>query len=1793
MSPNQSRHATRASSSSVLTNQRVRKRVPWRGKACIISLPVQPDKTESKENQYLTPRDVETRFAEWRAQGYDTAGFRLSPKPGGDNAQTRHSFPDPEDIRGDRAQRAFRVKIPNKAQWDTHVSNIREAKLRALGVSLGDRDPAVRESPITHSLTHHSSSHGLNLPISPCLDPPRSADSMPMYGITPPTRDFHGPSPHPSPSTIMATQQFANASVRHFPRYSMAQSKECSDLALPSQGLASETMASYQRVSETSRRAPANPDFVSSIPERVSPVFNGTLDLKKPSIRQFNNAVLPFHAKDLVAIAAQEQDGRSQSLDDCRSEEHRPYSNLHSTSPNLQLSNPQQDPSSGADIHAPIPRSLDERIPEALERYLHEAEDHVGVIRRQLPSDSSLARSQRSSESTGTLHDAAPSRVSQDRPNQRIASNPMASSLNALAPEFKAGSAVFLFGSSTVGTAMRPTAPAFTPAAASQPVSASREFSFSSSGPMFEPSSVNVGSDPSLTELPNGESKGIFSEVQYPLVSKPIKKSKAVPIRRPRDERRSVGLETEVQEDESGRITQAEGRQKRMRRSSREVFQNPDYGMPAQEPAPFVERDRNNDALEAMTGGKRNHARQDSMSLEKAAKAADQLKEIIDDLSASEGSSFRDRNGEAADSERREHNLSAHPEATWFDAPKLHTPSMKMTSARTLSPEKVDVNPAGPADGQSVTCGSKPEKAPILSARSPAERTRHLQESQTLSDSDTLKSLYREELSTTLSTPHRASFGRPPEHLRNGLELISSLDHGNDNEPRAQDFSETVPDGIPYIKSSSKETDAVLRHLYEERRRVRTKGKDNSYRAGDADGIGAHDFHTEKHKSGNTASPYPHSDAPSTSLGHRAACAYQYLPQTGSESADSSIVKMIAENARFSPSYRPSYVSDADPAALSGLASADSAATSEWNNTFSSSDKARIRERRSFFDTRVHDVVADVLQERLTPLERTLLSIQSSLVDMSKLSSDRARRRRSSDNAGSSDADDEEDSESNQSKTKSPARRRSSDKLKALIAQLPTAQQRNTPPAELASIGEDIKALKAICGDVHPSFADVKSVVEEAIAKQLRGRSVPIMSSHQSATVEKNLLQIAGLESMLRVAEERAEDELKARRATDDALADSQRLLRLALQDAAEQRESAEETERSLSAFHEERHDALRRTAILEGARESLQSSVSELAEKNAALEGTLEEYRLSSAQWRSEIESAKTENSDLRRTVTALKNEMEDGIRNRHALRAKFDQLQDEMDRASQSIARDQSVWRTKEEELKAESRSQAANYEREKQQCFKLEKEVAALSENLRCHGENHHQVAAQYERELYDQREVARLERDRVQRMTDEDSAAAANRLNGMRSDLERTVANLELQLERGNTAASADRERYEMSLQAAVESKRAALQEQQIFHDKVVKGLKEQHEQVSQNAARERQAIEFQNKERLALADERLLYYQDKIRHLEEKVEIAKSAAEAAVQSKQPASKDADQHRSSLSDSLPEKISPQALRESILVLQEQLQDRESQIEQLEQKLSTVDVDAPAKMKAQETEITWLRELLGVRVDDLEDLITALAQPAYDREAIKDAAIRLKANLRMEQQEKERAHGGGQLSTQLPSLSTLASSPRALPLAAAAAWGNWRKGWSAPSFNAFQGATGHIAGTPSRSRPSTESVVSGLLTPPNTDAGRSGEPSAALGTSTHVSLGKRPATGTRGQSVNSPESHRLNRNASPPMTPSLTRKANYDKDAAAANVEGIQDTVGMQEEGWAKAGDEEPFGPPLAAFPAAVQMDLSCHR
>ncbi|KAL8944076.1 MAG: hypothetical protein Q9216_000667 [Gyalolechia sp. 2 TL-2023] len=1778
----------RLSSSIVPSPQRVRKRIPWRGKTCIISLPTPPD-TELQPLCYLTRREVDERLHKWQTLGYSTGESELEAisnhtfNKSDLQTQTRPPFPDFADILAEREKRPYRAKIPDRAQWDSHVNSIREARLRALGVTLADDVYEVRESPAIVPHNHYTSSRASLLSTSPSTAPriaPTPAD-LPykqLYDIPMWVQDTRCTSPCTSSVVASDMQPSSDPIASHLPRYSIAQSQSSADLASP------------YHASEHRRRASQGS---RSTPPTYETEFRRTGALSEQTMHSTSGSRIStraFSTEDIIACIEQKKlDAKYQNLTEGRESGNIVSSPKTSVNQHQEQSDHTRDSELNKiapELRYPIPRSHHEGISQMLEGGLHKAKYKNPGFRIQSHKAKPLTRSYDTSSNSKITYTQSPTSIS----NPRDATRPLKpekhaehqspselgmSALNALAPEFKSSTAGLSPCSPMAGATMRPTAPTFTPIATSQKAALPGEFSFLSIGPSFNPSVISKEAD-----LPSGQHAAeqinrIFSTVSYPSSSKAVQKSRAIPILRPSNELRTSGSENEVQEDESGRITQAEGRQKRLRRSNRGTEQVAQYALPSEAPSLIREQHSDTKYHQISPSIRHDHIRQESSSLEKTTQAANQLKEIIDDLSASEDSNPPKPPTQDADSDGQVsavHCLTTRP---IFDDARLRPTSPSILSSQEVDSHDLPTGIVGPLNEHLIAHGSGHTQVLKPSADSSPEVATRAHNPQPLADLDALGSVYRRDSPKPSSTPTT-----PAPDAKTGFpksQNLVALQADGNNE---QDSTKAIANGISYIDPSYEEIDAVLRQLDNESSRVGMKDNGQPHLDQNAENLITLDFNDGHRETKTAVLSHLQDNARGARSTGSLSPPYQHLPRAESESADSSIKKMIAENARFSPSHRPPYVFSSDQRSLQGTDIVKSTVTSEGNNTSSSSEGARVNGRQSFPDAPINRVIGNTLQARLAPLERALAEIQCSLVNLTKRPTIRSNPLRKMDEKDVSDADDEDDVQSENSRTKSPKRYTNMDKLKTLATQVKAAQQSHIPAYELASVTDDIKELKAVLQETRPSFTDVKTAVEEAVAKQMRGRSGPITSSHQSAAAEKNQLHVTGLESMLKIAEGRAEDELKARRATEDALADAQRLLRLSLQDAAEQRESAEETERSLSAFHEERHEVLRRNAMLEGTQESLQKAAADLAEKNAALEGTLEEYRLSSAQWRNDIDTVRNENSDLRRTLNALKAELEDGIGGRHAIGTRFDRLQDEMTIASQNIAQEQSLWRRKEEEYKTRYEVIAANYEYESTRCKKMETEIAAQCQTSRLDNEEHQRFITECKHEIHHQREATRLEQDRMREIIDHDREAAMLQLNELCTNLGKVTANFEAQLDQANQAARTERARYEKLLQEAAASTASALREHQDFHDRVVK---EQHEQVSQITVRERKLIETENSDRLALAGEKMFHYQDKMKHLEEQLEIAKSAARVAVQavqSEQPTSARSYQPRVPMSDTVPEKISPQALRESILVLQEQLQDRETKIEELEQKLFTVDVDAPNKLKVQETEIAWLRELFDVRLGDLQDLIVALAQPTYDREAIKGAAIRLKSNLEMEQQEKARAQAGEQLTNPFTGIVSLTASPRSLPLAAAAAWGNWRKGRNA-SGRGDAGMT--INNTLSRSSASTQSLLSGLLTPPHGNTRQGARSRADIGEAATTSSRRRPRSDipidTHLVGDGEPYEHSL------PVTPSLMQTINYDADAISADRAQIQDAVGRSgdnDEDEDEDVDKELFGRPIATFP-----------
>ncbi|KAH7019206.1 hypothetical protein EDB80DRAFT_869873 [Ilyonectria destructans] len=703
--------------------------------------------------------------------------------------------------------------------------------------------------------------------------------------------------------------------------------------------------------------------------------------------------------------------------------------------------------------------------------------------------------------------------------------------------------------------------------------------------------------------------------------------------------------------------------------------------------------------------------------------------------------------------------------------------------------------------------------------------------------------------------------------------------------------------------------------------------------------------------------------------------------------------------------------------------------------------------------------------------------------------------------------------------------------------------------------------------------------------------------------------RVKDLEDRVRQHEQLSEESVTARRVAEDKLTETRCHHEAAAEEVDRLRETIEQKDFKLRSAEQSNSKTSMRMALLEAAQTNSSQSLSEMTNKCNAIDVELRDVRQDNHHWRAEYERADEsarqkaselsraldENQHMQRSLTTLTTQLEENDRIREAWRGKFISLQEDMGQAAREIAEDNARRIKKEQAMFARQDVLDARLQAEAKTRERLEIEMERLQDNERSgmravneckrlevlmdelKNENHRleQTAMRYQREFEEAREsgLSEVKRTRMALQLEVDSAN--NQVNFIREELEEQNSKLRSELDHVRLEADTANAQNEMLLEEAQSTKSSEIDELHHKHQNEIEDLQTRYERQVNNAQEDAHKAEQHLLERLSLSTSKTEHLQDRILHLEDKLEIAKQAAAAAAQAAKSAGLEAGpaaisrHHKPAASRSLeaPERISPQALRESIMVLQEQLQAREQRIEELEHVASKADPDAATKITKRDDEISWLRELLAVRHENLQDIITALSGDRYNPDAVKDAAIRLKANLQMEEQERERAMNGGS-SINLPNIaqSIQAATPRVAQAVGpiAAAWGNWRKG-NQSSFSGLSGvlsspAAGRNA-TPSRSSPAPQnSLLGGLLTPPasglrQTPPVDNGRPQPTA----FASTGRRyPSHGTvsarsRGISNTSHRSDRSGRSTPPPrqseaepMTPAMMRPSVYDSDA-----------------------------------------------
>ncbi|KAJ4298571.1 hypothetical protein N0V88_003601 [Collariella sp. IMI 366227] len=805
--------------------------------------------------------------------------------------------------------------------------------------------------------------------------------------------------------------------------------------------------------------------------------------------------------------------------------------------------------------------------------------------------------------------------------------------------------------------------------------------------------------------------------------------------------------------------------------------------------------------------------------------------------------------------------------------------------------------------------------------------------------------------------------------------------------------------------------------------------------------------------------------------------------------------------------------------------------------------------------------------------------------------------------------------------------------------------ERRIPPPQPVDNEEQMNELQARVAELEQRLRaeGTKAEAEVAARRAAENRVVEIDRELQSAStrIEVEMMnktalnqRIADLEERAQHTEQLSEQEVKTRRAAEDRLSEIQRLLRISSEEETRLRELVDEKDQTIKTVESAQSKSVMRLTLLEAGQARAHQAQSEAQNKLNALEADAREARKEALHWRSETDrivaiiqrrdkdlaQAIDENKALHKLIDTLGTQLQENERVRDTWRGKFIVMQEEMAHAAREITEENARHTKKEqallarqEVLEARLQAEARTRERIETELERLEmgerQGMRAVSECKRLEGvlaemrtENHklHQSAMRYQAEFQEARESAAREVQRTRDSLQAEVDNANHEVNVVREDLEDHISRLRSQLDQVKLDADTANSRHDMLLEEAQNSKQVELDELARKHQNEIEDLQEQYERKLGNTTEDAQRAEQNLLERLSISNSKSEYLQDKVAHLEEKLEIAKEAARAAAHAaKSSAGHEAGaalpQPALARQLSLPEKISPQALRESIMVLQEQLQEREQRIEDLEAKLAKADPEAETKISKRDDEIIWLRELLAVRHSDLQDIISALARDNYDKHAVKDAAIRLKANLQMEEQERERAMNGGS-AINLPNIAATirdAATPRVAQAVGpfAAAWGNWRKTRdllsSQPPPKPATAPPLPPESCPFRIKP----LLGGLLTPPASAAAQTPatqpkqqQPTAFSSTGrrfTAQDLANRPRPPPPTASLSAPllenvmpySSNQTGQEEAPstpkrriiggPVTPPMMRLGEYDEDAHSRGVDEFDDDGGFFED------------------------------
>ena len=1821
--------AVRPRPMSIPSYQRPKKKVIWKGKACIIALPL-TDREAAGLPPLLKPEEVKERTDAWIGAGYSVGGFELTDRrcesPVASNGQSRPIYPDSTDVNSEHKLRQFHVHIPDQAEWQSWVDYLKEEKLRALGVSPSSSEaPPSSRSPFSPTMSRVSSTAYPALAASPPIAPSSSA-SNPLRATSnpflPSLMSSTGISPQPG---SVGSSQF-NGLPKNLHAYKAS-------VAHPGyQGRISPYEATLSHAPGFGNGSRPNIQALSSRQNSFSP--NHPLHL--PNMGEVLSQ--PVHVRAATTQFSHEQarlyatQGRGhvhpqhtfQSTPSPALPQH-PDSIVHTP----RFNEPSRTP---IEIAHPTPKIHRHNLSMALQREIDEAEAalhakhdslHAETEHFELPSRKGSVMDESTNEEPPILR--RPETITDADERSEIETNPsMAATpmlmddektpftnwqalsdaagreakpatkpipptpkFNVEAEEFdpRAGfsSSNFTFGApyfapsgrfppNSAQAPERPRfknrfsvsnlnadAPAFTPSFASETTPKGSSFTFTSAvfnveAPEFNPSrSPGTNFRSSVTSPDEGNATNthsIFGNVVIAPSAKVTRRaSKPVPVlgSKPKEILDSDSDSDSI--DETGRPMAPADRQKRARRQGSDGDEDPVFA----DSGPFHHRRILSEIVDAVES--------DGSKPENPKKHFDGWAYIPADASQLTNPELL-----SAQEETEEVEEAAAPDSAFTfrdekDAAMFNEARPPLGVDQRLETDQVDGQE--PFDGEegavsSVKLSDPPEN-PVRYHRSslsalarPFEFNLRISRSAatSLTSPPQSRGLEASKYADPPSPPTEltANLSSPPADLPHFVEKAhDSLNDADDTVEVIEEEGKTSEDDIVEVieEISNDDEDIVLRQISEP-----TKGSEV------APPMEEDEFDMARPSSRHHDQPVPSFEEIDAVMKH-----LEENPELGVERNDTPIQSTPLIDMHLASNFRSDAPSPSPCRPYEGKTAQSDASyppsyglgigvhnlnstrdnVSDWGDAMSAPEAAKLQLRSQFFDGHVSDLVDGILESRLGPLEHTLQAMQNSLALIATQPKPKKDRPSVSTEKKESDADDEDEYDAFEGfstyRSQSPAARREdrkNDQIRAAVVDAMAAYQPLPPPqqtvdmTEINTVLQEIKHLAQQSGSQNTQV-ELKTIMEDVISTHPRLRGSRVRDDHDTAEM-KLKPQIDGLESMLKISQEHAAEEARLRRKGEEEINELKLRLRIAEEEAAQYRESSEEAQQTLEAFVEEK-DSYR----------NLEHELEGLTLKNTALENTLEEYRVSSDQWREDIRDERASNKDLKRTLKEVHKQLEEQTRSRQGLRAKIERVQSRMIQAIEDMHAEQDDWRNKEHALQSRLAIAQDSLEQEKRHREKAELELDTLDKEhkanlhlktlleqaqldvsqlneltagLREENRALHTKSFNLDRELTHTKNIKDAELATSTAKLQVELQSALAQMENLRIDSEAQIVRMQDRLDNANVDLEEHKtkhhslftetvEAHQQALREANEKKETALEDQHQVHEKKQNELRDRHSRELHNSFDNRSRLEHQFNERQSLSDDKIKHLESKVGDLEDRLAITKSAARAAVEAATakganlptPASSvvaSPPQRAASASLSfargseVPEKISPQALRESIMVLQDQLQNREQKIEQLELELSAVDKEAPARVKERDTEIGWLRELLGVRVDDLEDLTNALSKPDFDRDTVRDAAIRLRANLQMERQLRDRAAAGSSNSfPSIASLSSYAQSPRAIPMAAAAAWGNWRRARDTSIGALSELATNLGSQTPSKSTlGSPASFLSGMITPPATN-------------------------------------------------------------------------------------------------------------